>query len=324
MAASTKTSPRRPWRYSRCCPSRVPSPPPGPRCPRASGMRGLPCETSRRCSFPWLTASSCWSPPLWRALWCGWRLRERWCRESWCKDRRAIGTAPSRAWNLAAHAMPPRPRRQAPGWPRRSGAPPRTARGRRSCRPAGPRPPELPHPRLREVARGRPGLVRPARHGADEPLERFLRREHLHRPRPAPYLPVRPLLHVAGPQALPVRGGEVEAGEGVGPRLLEDLRRLGAALRQHVAGDAVHGDGRAGVLGAERRGEDPADARPSCREPASRMRSRIRCAAQRCQAAPWKTSPTALTRPGWASDTTRRTPGTPRDLTPRGNSSHES
>lgn len=26
--------------------------------------------------FPWLSASSCWGPPSWRALWCGWRLRE--------------------------------------------------------------------------------------------------------------------------------------------------------------------------------------------------------------------------------------------------------
>lgn len=26
--------------------------------------RGLPRVTSRRCSFPWLSASSCWGPPL--------------------------------------------------------------------------------------------------------------------------------------------------------------------------------------------------------------------------------------------------------------------
>ena len=38
------------------------------------------------------------------------------------------------------------------------------------------------------------------------------------------------------------------------------------------------------------------------------MQSRIRCTAHRCQAAPWKTSPTALTRPPWASDTTSSVP----------------
>ena len=26
--------------------------------------------------FPWLSASSCWGPPPWRALWCGWCLRK--------------------------------------------------------------------------------------------------------------------------------------------------------------------------------------------------------------------------------------------------------
>ena len=64
--------------------------------------------------------------------------------------------------------------------------------------------------------------------------------------------------------------------------------------------------------------------RLSCQEPASRMQSRIRCTAQRCQAAPWKTSPTALTRPPWASDTTSSVPVAPRSRSFRRKPSHDS
>ena len=46
--------------------------------------------------------------------------------------------------------------------------------------------------------------------------------------------------------------------------------------------------------------------RLSCQEPASRMQSRMRWTAQRRHAAPWKTSPSAWTSPGWASETTSR------------------
>ena len=62
----------------------------------------------------------------------------------------------------------------------------------------------------------------------------------------------------------------------------------------------------------------------SGRDPASRMQSRMRCTTQRCQAAPWKTSPSARTRPGWASETTSLTPRTPLDLTALRKASHES
>ena len=58
--------------------------------------------------------------------------------------------------------------------------------------------------------------------------------------------------------------------------------------------------------------------RPSCREPASRMQSRTRCTAHRCQAAPRKTSPMALTGPPWASDTTSSVPVAPRSRSSRG------
>ena len=64
--------------------------------------------------------------------------------------------------------------------------------------------------------------------------------------------------------------------------------------------------------------------RLSCQEPASRMQSRMRWTAQRCHAAPWKTSPSARTSPGWASETTSRTPAAPRERIARRKASHES
>ena len=64
--------------------------------------------------------------------------------------------------------------------------------------------------------------------------------------------------------------------------------------------------------------------RLSCQEPASRMQSRMRWTAQRCHAAPWKTSAAAATRPACASETTSSTPETPRSRIFLRNASHES
>ena len=68
----------------------------------------------------------------------------------------------------------------------------------------------------------------------------------------------------------------------------------------------------------------PPTRRLSCQEPASRMQSRIRCTAHLCQAAPWKTSPNARTRPECASETASSTPETPRARTLLRNAGHES
>lgn len=84
----------------------------------------------------------------------------------------------------------------------------------------------------------------------------------MHHARPALYLPVRPLLHVVGAQALPVRRREVEVCQGVRLGLLEDCRRLRAAPLQHVAGHVVHGGHGGGVAAAEHLRDDPAHAAP--------------------------------------------------------------
>ena len=49
---------------------------------------------------------------------------------------------------------------------------------------------------------------------------------------------------------------------------------------------------------------------------------RMRCVTQRCQAAPWNVSAIAFASPSWASETTRRTPSTPRALRPERNAFH--
>lgn len=121
---------------------------------------------------------------------------------------------------------------------------------------------ELVHPRLREVPGLLPYLVLLANARAREPHRRARGREHLHDARPALYLPVGPLLHVAGAQALPVGRREVEVGQRVRLGLLEDRRRPRAAPLQHVAGRLVHGGHGGGVAPAEHLREDPAHAAP--------------------------------------------------------------
>lgn len=64
--------------------------------------------------------------------------------------------------------------------------------------------------------------------------------------------------------------------------------------------------------------------RPSRRGEASLTQSRVRCTAQCCQAAPWKTSAMALLGPPCASEVTSSTPLTLRALTALRNASQES
>lgn len=54
------------------------------------------------------------------------------------------------------------------------------------------------------------------------------------------------------------------------------------------------------------------------------MQSRMRWTAQRCHAAPWKTSSSARKSPGRASETASRTPAAPRERMASRKASHES
>ena len=121
---------------------------------------------------------------------------------------------------------------------------------------------ELVHPHLREVPGLLPYLALLAHDRAREPHQRACGGEHLHDAQPALYLPVGPLLHVVGAQALPVGRREVEVGQGVGLDLLEDRRRPQAAPRQHAARRVVHGGHGGGVAPAEHLRHDPAHAAP--------------------------------------------------------------
>ena len=112
------------------------------------------------------------------------------------------------------------------------------------------------HLRLREVPGLLPCLVLLAHDRAGQPHQRRRRWEHLHHPRPALYLAVRPLLDVVGVQALPVRRRKFEECQGVRLGLLEDRRRPRAAPLQHVA---RHGGG---IAPAEHLRDDPAHAAP--------------------------------------------------------------
>ena len=120
----------------------------------------------------------------------------------------------------------------------------------------------LHHLGLGEAARFLRGLVLLAHDGTGEADQGFDGREHLHHTRPALYLAVGPLLHVVGPEALPVRGREVEVGQCVGLGLLEDPIRLRAARLEHVAGHVVHGGHGRGVPSPEDRREGAADPPP--------------------------------------------------------------
>ena len=53
-------------------------------------------------------------------------------------------------------------------------------------------------------------------------------------------------------------------------------------------------------------------------------RLRCRCVTQRCQAQPWNRRETAATSPAWLSETTRRTPASPRSRSPPRNAAQES
>ena len=81
---------------------------------------------------------------------------------------------------------------------------------------------ELVLPHFREVPGLLPYLVLLAHDCAREPHQRARGGEHLQDTRPAFYLPVGPLLHVVGAQALPARRREVEVCQGVRLSLLED------------------------------------------------------------------------------------------------------
>ena len=40
--------------------------------------------------FPWMSASSCWGSPPWRALWCGWRLQKSGSARDKSKTRKRL------------------------------------------------------------------------------------------------------------------------------------------------------------------------------------------------------------------------------------------
>ena len=69
-----------------------------------------------------------------------------------------------------------------------------------------------------------------------EPRERLRRREHLHHPRPALDLGVQALLQVVRPDPPRVLAGEVEVGERVRPRLLQQGPRVGVLGREQLRG----------------------------------------------------------------------------------------
>ena len=164
---------------------------------------------------------------------------------------------------------------------------------------------QLGHLPLREVARAGPCLGLVAHDGTHKPEQRTLRREDLHHARAALDFPVCALLHVVGAQALPVRRREVQVVERVGLRLLERPCRPRPATPSGISNAAWYMATAVAASPARKTDERMRPTRRlSCQELASRMQSRIRCTAHRCQAAPWKTSPMALTRSPWASDTT--------------------
>ena len=126
---------------------------------------------------------------------------------------------------------------------------------------------EFVHLVLRKVARLLPRLVLLAHDGAGQAHERLDAWEHLHHPRPALYLAVGALLDVVRAQALPVRGREVEVGQGVRLGLLQDGGRPRAARLQHIDRDVVHGGHGRGVAPAEDGAENSADPPPELPRP---------------------------------------------------------
>ena len=128
---------------------------------------------------------------------------------------------------------------------------------------------QLRHLGCGEVPGLRPGLVLVAHHRSRQPEQGLLRGEHLNDAAAALDLAVGPFLDVVGPEPLPVVLGEVEVGQGVGLRLLQERRGPGAAGLQHLAGDVVHGPDGPGVLGPEDRRHDPGD--PPGEAPAPRL-----------------------------------------------------